>query len=417
MVTKSSIKKFPKKKFTKALADVFFAIQFNKTERALNQPLVHSLKRKKGEYRVYTIDELVQKLENFSGWQDHIQTLLRKGVVYSRDQRISFKLVKLRDIRIDDDIQRSLDPAHCVSIGNPETFKVSFMSSIQCVKLPGKEEYHSINAQHTLVLEAAYAYRRIWNLPNLENYLDMEVPVSYVETSNRADARKAFKVYNGKGGKRISQYHEHFQNTIMYRVDGDGDKECFQAHELQSIMEELDYEFQSDDLFDPNIGHPRCITHVSASRKYYGKPNHWRFILTMHDKYWPNQQLSGMEIDLYGLMYEYMNKIADVYSEEFQSTFLDPVHAIIQQFFFSPQNFGVESGNTYRRWYSATYSVTEKDAKVEAQGSFVLLLKMYKNMNGTQPLPSIVDLYDNTVAGDVTSYLPDHIQQNVAKYA
>jgi hypothetical protein len=112
-----------------------------------------------------------------------------------------------------------------------------------------------------------------------------------------------------------------------------------------------------------------------------------------------------------------MNKIADVYSEEFQNTFLDPVHAIIQQFFFSPQNFGVESGNTFRRWYSKTWSVTEKEAKVNAQGSFVLLLKMYKNMNGTQPLPSIVDLYDNTVAGDVTSYLPEHIQQNVAKYA
>jgi hypothetical protein len=49
-------------------------------------------------------------------------------------------------------------------------------------------------------------------------------------------------------------------------------------------------------------------------------------------------------------------------------------------------------------------TVDEVD-KVEAQASFVLLLKLYRQLGGTQTLPDIVDLFDNNKAGDLTKYL------------
>ncbi len=394
-----------------------FPISFvHSTPIPLARKIKHDLKRKKGEYKTYKVSDLVLgPLSDNTEWQKHIKKLLSDGITYSRDKRIKFKSVKVRDICVDDDVQRSLSPKHCADIGNPETFKVSYLSAIQCIKVPGKEEYHSFNAQHTVVVEAAYAYNGLWK-DWAGDWLDLEVPVTYIETDDRAEARQAFRVFNGHGALKISPYHDHKTDVLIYRVDGNLDLEFKQAHKLQEITESLGFEFQSDNPDDPNIGLPGCITHISAARKYYDRPEHWRFILTTHKKYWPNLQLAGMEIDLYGFMYEYMSKIADVKSSEFQQDFLDPVHAIIQSLFQTPAVFGVDSSNTFKRWYAKTWDLDEKKAKVDAQGSFVLLMKMYRILKGTHKLPDIVDLYDNQKAGDVTAYLPDTAKKVLKKY-
>ncbi len=394
-----------------------FPITFTKsTPIPLARTIRHDLKRKKGEYRTSSVADLVLgPLSSNTEWQKHIKKLLADGVTYSRDQRIKFKAVKVRDIFVDDDVQRSLSPKHCADIGNPETFKVSYLSAIQCIKIPGKDEYHSFNAQHTVVVEAAYAFNGIWAGYD-GDWLDLEVPVTYIETDDRSEARQAFRVFNGHGALKISPYHMHKTDVLIYRVDGNLDLEFKQAHALQEITESLGFEFQSDNPDDPNIGLPGCITHISAAQKYYDRPNHWRFILSTHKKYWPNLQLAGMEIDLYGFMYEYMSKIADVNSPEFEKEFLEPVHAIIQNLFQTPAVFGVDSSNTFKRWYAKTWDVDEKKSKVDAQGSFVLLLKMYRKLKGTHKLPDIIDLYDNQKAGDVTAYLPDAAKKVLKKY-
>ena len=393
-----------------------FPIRFVKSKTIpMARILYHDLKRKKGEYRITSIAELVTKLSDNSDWQKLMTRMSKKNIKYTRTNRIKFKLVKVRDIFVDDDIQRWLNIKNCLKIANPETFKVSFLSAIQCIKIPGKEEYHSFNAQHTVVVEAAFAYNGIWS-DYAGDYLDLEVPVTYIETEDRSEAREAFEVFNGRGGLPISPYHKHKQRVIRYRVDGNNDLEYQQAHELQEIAEELGFEFQSDNPEDPNIGLPGLITHVSASSNYYGKPNHWRFILSTHKKYWPNIQLAGMEIDLYGFMYEYMSKIADVNSAAFEKEFLEPVNAVIQTLYQSPKVFGENSANTYKRWYAKTWDMDEEDAKVEAQGSFVLLLKFYRKLKGTHKLPTIVNYYDNETAGDVIEHVETTTKQVLKNY-
>jgi hypothetical protein len=381
----------------------------------LLRQIVHRLKRKKGEYNEASIEDRLKQLFDPSNgsWHKHVATLNKKGTKYNRKLRLQFAMVKLRDIFIDDDIQRDLDIKHLVKIMNIARFRVEFMSAIQGIKEVGKWRFHSTNAQHTVVIEAALAYHGLWDGYD-GDWQDLEVPFTYIETDDRSFARQQFDVFNGKYSKPIGPYDNHKIEVLSYRVDGNLETEYKQAAELQQICEDNGYEPLSGDE-DENRGHPKCISHVSAMRKYKGKPQHWEFILKTHAKYWPNIELHGMEIDLYGFLYEYFNvKMKfDVYSKKFEKDFLEPFHAVIQSLFSSPENLSSESANTFKRWYAKTWDVTvdEADNKVEAQASFVLLMKIYRELGGTQQLPDIVDLYDNTKAGNLTTYLSTPVKK------
>jgi hypothetical protein len=371
--------------------------------------IVHRLKRKKGQYTEISVQDRLTELFDPVNvkWHKHLALLQKKGLKFKRGMRIKFAMVKLKDIFIDDDIQRDMDPDHIVKIANIENFRVPFMSAIQGTKEVGKWRFHSTNAQHTVVLEAAYAFHGLWE-DYTGDWKDLEVPFLYIETDDRSMARQAFRVLNGKFSKPIGPYDHHKIEVLSYRVDGNMETENKQSATLQQICEDNGFEPISEDD-DDNAGHPKSITHISAMRKYKEKPQHWEFILKTHAKYWPNIKLHGMEIDLYGFMYDYfkVKMKVDVYSKKFQSEFLDSFHAIIQTLFSTPENLSSESANTFKRWYAKTWdvSVDEAEKKVEAQASFVLLMKMYRQLGGSQQLPDIVDLYDNSKAGDLTKYL------------
>jgi hypothetical protein len=375
--------------------------------------IVHRLKRKKGQYTEASIqDRLNQLFDPSNGsWHKHIAALLKKGTTYDRSLRLKFAMVKLKDIFIDDDIQRDLDVKHIVKIANLDRFRVQFMSAIQGIKEVGNWRFHATNAQHTVVLEAAIAYHGLWDGYD-GDWQELEVPFTYIETDDRSFARKQFDVFNGKYSKPIGPYDHHKIEVLSYRVDGNMDTEYKEAHELQQICEDNGFEPLSGDE-DENRGHPKSISHVSAMRKYKGKPLHWEFILKTHAKYWPNIELHGMEIDLYGFMYEYfkVKMKADVYSKNFEKEFLDPFHAVIQTCFSTPEMLSSESANTFKRWYAKTWDVNVDESPVEAQASFVLLMKMYRNLGGTHQLPEIVDLYDNSKAGDLIKHLPAPVKK------
>lgn len=370
--------------------------------------IIHRLKRKKGQYTEISVEERLKELFDPTNakWDKHLKLLQKKGVKFKRSERIRFAMVKLKDIFIDDDIQRNMDPDHIVKIANIENFRVPFMSAIQGTKEVGKWRFHSTNAQHTVVLEAAYAFHGLWE-GFTGDWKELEVPFLYIETDDRSTARQAFRVLNGKFSKPIGPYDHHKIEVLSYRVDGNMETENKLSAALQEICEDNGFEPISEDD-EENAGHPKAITHISAMRKYKEKPQHWEFILKTHAKYWPNIKLHGMEIDLYGFMYEYfkVKMKVDVYSKQFEKDFLTPFHAIIQTGFSTPEMLSSETTNTFKRWYAKTWDTTADEVdKVEAQASFVMLLKLYRQLGGTQTLPDIVDLFDNTKAGDLTKYM------------
>lgn len=397
-----------------------FPLSFKKpTPIKMDREIKHRLKRKKGEYSTAYISDRLNQLFDAGNalWHNHMKKIEKKGKTYDRNLRVKFAMVKIKNIVIDDDIQRDMDPDHVAKIGNIENFRVQFMAPIQAIKTPGKDEYHAINSQHTLVLEAAYAYHGIWDGYD-GDWQEMEVPVTYIETNDRHEGREGFRILNGKGAKKVGKYYDLRMDVLSYRVDGKTDLDYKQAHQLVKICEDNGFE-PIPDTDEENAGLPGAITHVSAMLEYKNKPNHWEFILKTHKKYWPNIQLHGMEIDLYGFMYDYFSKSNDVYSTEFERDFLNPFHAIIQQLFGMPDNLGTESTDTFRRWWAKTWDRTIDEAKnkVDAEASFVLMLKLYRKLGGTVALPDIVDLYDNNKAGDLTLFLPKGVLQVVNKYA
>ena len=406
----TKVVKLPKGKTKMATTKNTFPLTYRKpTAVKMLRTIVHRLKRKKGQFTEVSIQDRLNELFDPSNvkWHKHIALLLKKGIKYDRNLRIRFAMVKLKDIFIDDDIQRNMDPDHIVKIANVENFRVPFMSAIQGTKEVGKWRFHSTNAQHTVVFEAALAYHGLWDGYD-GDWLELDVPFLYIETDDRSMARQAFRILNGKFSKAIGPYDHHKIEVLSYRVDGNMETENKQSAELQRICEDNGFEPISEDD-EENAGHPMSITHISAMRKYKEKPLHWEFILKNHAKYWPNIKLHGMEIDFYGFMYEYfkMKMKVDVYSSEFEKEFLNPIHAVIQTLCSTPEQYNTESTNTFKRWYAKTWDVSldEADKKVDAQAPFVLIMKMYSNLGGTHSLPDIVDLYDNPKAGDLTKYL------------
>lgn len=370
--------------------------------------IIHRLKRKKGQYTEISVEDRLAELFDPINvkWDKHLKLLQKKGIKFKRSERIRFAMVKLKDIFIDDDIQRNMDPEHIVKIANIENFRVPFMSAIQGTKEEGKWRFHSTNAQHTVVLEAALAFHGLWE-DYKGDWKELEVPFLYIETNDRSMARQAFRVLNGKFSKPIGPYDHHKIEVLSYRVDGNMDTENKQSAALQEICEDNGYEPIAEDD-EENAGHPKAITHISAMRKYKEKPQHWEFILKTHAKYWPNIKLHGMEIDLYGFMYEYfkVKMKVDVYSKQFEKDFLTQFHAVMQTGFSTPEMLSSESSNTFKRWFAKTWDMSvDEVTKIDSPASFVLLMKLYRQLGGTQTLPDIVDLYDNNKAGDLTKYL------------
>ena len=379
--------------------------------------IIHRLQRTKGQYSEVSIEDRLNQLidPTNKSWHALVKVMKERGIKYSRALRVVFAYVKLRYIFIDDDIQRELNIPHVLKIANLDKFAVPLMAPIQGIKEVGNWRFHSTNSQHTVVLEAALAHGGFWDGFD-GDWRDLEVPFLYIETDDRYFARQQFDVFNGKGAKKLSPYDNHRKEVLFYRLDGSMDTEHKQSDELQTICEDNGYEPLSDDN-DDNTGHPKVINHVSAMRKYKEKPKHWEFILKTHSEYWPNMQIDGMEIDLYGFMYEYfkVKMKVNVYSKEFIKDFLGPFHAIIQNLFITPKILSSESANTFTRWYATSWDVAVKDAqsKIEAQASFVLLMKIYRILGGTHPLPDIVDLYDNNRAKDLTEHLSNTIKQTI----
>lgn len=387
--------------------------------------VIHNLIRKSGEYGSASIADRLSQLElpENTNWHKVVKKWkddIKKGIRQKPDRslRVKFAYVKVKDLTIDDDIQRDMDADWVAGIANPKTFEVDYMSMIQCIYDPVLKKYISINAQHTVVLETAFAAHDLWDGYSGDP-LELEVPVAYIETTSRAKARMAFRIFNGKGQKKIEPYVDHKILVFACRVDGDDDKEAVAATKIQTINEQEGFEpIPTTD--EKNRSASWAINCVAEMQSHYKSPERWKFILNTHKRYFPNIQLDIMECDLYGFMYDYFTEMGyDTYSTKFRTEFLDQALAIIQEFFTLPHKFSGDSRHTQIRWQAKRYdrAIGDKQNKVEDEGSFIYLLKLYQHFGGMHELPSIVFNMNETKAGDLLAHVDDeHLLAEMKKY-
>lgn len=391
------------------------------------EKVVHTLKRKPGEYTSATVAQKLSQLTDPKNTKWHSTVAKWKEDIAagrkdkpSRKMRVQFAMVKVKDIVIDDDVQRDLDPNWVATIGNPNEFETEFMSTIYCMYDPKTKKYISINAQHTLILEVAFAANDLWD--DLENYNgdpnELYVPVTFFPDSSRAKCRRGFQVFNGKQ-KSIEPYVNHKMLVLAYRVDGDRkDKDAEKAHNLQTINEDEGFEpISKDDK--KNKKYSWAITCVSEMMGHYDRLDRWRFVLRTHKRYWPNIQLDIAEIDLYGFIYDYFVKDlkCDVYSQEFNDKFLDPCMAIIWKFFTTPHGFASDSAGVQKRFGSAKTGLPEDKCKIDDNGSCVYLMKLYRHFGGQHELPLYVNNLKEARIGDLLNYIDNDRESLVEEMA
>ena len=335
--------------------------------------MVHRNPLKQTKSRVVVLADRIADLQNYKQWQKLIAEYKQQGITLNPNLRPLIKMVKLKFIFIDEDIQRALDAKHCTKIANIESFDPRYLQVIYCTKVPGKEEYHANDAQHTATLVGALIDAGLFL--NETDWREVEMPVLYIETTNKAFARKAFALINGKGKKKISLWYEHRTQVMSVRIDGSTDPDDVEAEIKQSICEK--YQCYPVDKESSFVGLPGTFTHMQAL-------NMANPILEMsckfHNDYFHYDEINGA----LWFMMEDLYKAFDAAKIKITDKFLGELAGILQGYFAGIAQFHEAVHRAHSKWgeYTYGYEVGWQDEAIAA-----VLVLAYQKLGGTQRIP------------------------------
>ena len=323
--------------------------------------------------KVIALEVRIKELQNYKEWQRLVQKYYDEGIILDPNLRPLVKMVKLGMLLIDEDIQRALDLKHCKKIATPGIFNPSLLQVVFCVKTPGKEEYHAVDGQHTATVSAALIDAGLFALET--DWREIEIPVLYIETDNKAFARKAFALINGKGKKKISLYYEHRTKVMSQRIDDSDDEEDIEAERKQSICEKYDC-YPIDDE-GPFVGKPGTFTHMQA----LNLPDEvLELACKFHNDYFHYDPIDGslwfIVNDIYQAFTAAKIKITD--------EFLKELAGILQGYFAGLYEFHQSLKGAHLRWGIYTYGYKQpwQDDCIAAA-----LVMLYKKLGGAQSIP------------------------------
>lgn len=323
--------------------------------------------------KVVPLADRIASLQNYKQWQKLIAEYRAQGIVLDPKMRPLIKMIKLKFIFIDEDIQRALDAKHCTKIASIESFDPRYLQVIYCTKVPGKEEYHANDAQHTVTLLGALIDAGLF--AGEADWREIEVPVLYIETNNKAFARKAFALINGKGKKKISAWYEHRTKVLSARIDNSNDDDDKEALRKQIICEKYNcYPVDTESNF---VGLPGTFTHMQALNL---DDDILEMACKFHNKYFHYDEINGA---LWFLM-EDLCKAFNAAHIKITDKFLEELAGILQGYFAGIAQFHESVKGAHLRWgiYTYGYKVSWQDDAIAA-----LLVLLYQKLGGTQQIP------------------------------
>lgn len=324
--------------------------------------------------KVVSLEVRLNELQTAKEWQKLVKEYQTGCILLNPDLRPRVKMVKLGDLTIDEDIQRALDAKHCAKkIAAVDVFDERLLQVVYCVKTPGKEEYCAVDGQHTATTLAALIDAGLF--VGETDWREIEIAVLYIETDNKAFARKAFALINGKGKKKISPWYEHRTRVMSARIDNSQDDEDQEALRKQEICEKYDcYPVDTESTF---VGKPGTFTHMQA----INLPDEvLELACKFHNEYFHYDAIDGslwfMMDDIYKAFKAAKIKITD--------EFLKELAGILQGYFAGLYEFHQSVKGAHRRWGEHTYGyeVPWQDDSIAA-----VLVMLYKKLGGTQSIP------------------------------
>lgn len=353
--------------------------------------------------RIVPLAQRVVQLQNYKDWQRLVAEYQRQGIKIDPKLRPIVKMVKLKHLFIDEDIQRALDPKHCTKISTIGIFNPMYLQVLYCVKIPGQEEYHSVDAQHTATLVAALISAGIFE--GESNWQEVEMPVLYIETESKAFARKAFALINGKGKKKISPWYEHRTKVMSVRIDGSKDTDDIVSERKQSICER--YHCYAVDKESSFVGMPGTFTHMAALNL---DEKILEVACKFHNDYFHYDEIDGS----LWFMIEDLYKGFAAAKMTLSDDFLAELAGIIQGYFAGLKQFHAAVHRAHRLWGLGNYGyeVPWQDDAIAA-----VLVSFYKKLGGTQRIPQpMLDRF-----ADILNFADDDIkdfcQSSTAEFA
>jgi hypothetical protein len=363
----------------------------------------NQLARKAGEFYVKTVSERLEEVNvpNNQGLHDAIDHYVKNGITFSLKNFPTDRKVKIKDIKIDEDIQREIDAIHITHI--IQLFDERRVNPIFAVKFPGEDHYHCTDGQHTVVALAKLAQAgRIDEIDESE-WEEMEVDVRVVETSDRSFAREHFAFINGVGKKKIDEYDNHKQRVLSYRLDNNANQEYALAAEKQTICEENNvFPISRED--EENLGIPGTLTHLAAIKTM--KPEILKFIVTNHNKFWKDEVVDAAEFSFNKHLY---NKAQVPVDDMKFVQFLTDLNAVIKELFTNPSQLSTTVGDAYLSYSKTVYGTSKS---VHDTAVLNVVLKIYQTLGGTYPVPDIV-LSHSEAGHDLYNFLPASVKDRV----
>jgi hypothetical protein len=380
-----------------------FCIQWVPSKVKGTRKVNNQLARKPGEFYVKTVAERLEEVNHPSnqGLHDAIENYYKNGTTFSLKKLPKHTKVKIKDILIDEDIQREIDAMHIMHI--VQAFDERRANPIFAVKFPGEDTYHCTDGQHTLVSLAKLAQAGLIDEVNEADWEEMEVDVFYVETTDRAFAREQFAFINGVGKKMVQEYDNHKQRVLSYRLDGNSKQEYTLAAEKQTICEENNvFPISKED--EDNLGIPGTLTHLAAIKTM--KPEILKFIVKNHNTFWKDEVVDAAEFSFNKHLYNKAQVPVD--NAEFVQ-FLTNLNAIIKELFTNPSQLSTTVSDAYASYSKAVYGTSKS---VHDTALLNVILKIYQKLGGTYPVPDTV--LSHTEAGhDLYNFLPSSIKDKV----
>ena len=376
---------------------------------ALPRQVVNQLERKAGEFYTASVaDRLTQVNDiNNTAIHDAVDMHIKKGKKFKLTRAPKFISIKLKNILIDEDIQRELNCLHISKI--VKDFDERRTMPVTGVIFPGETILHCTDGQHTLVSWAKLAQAGLIEGVEADEWMEMELPCWYVETADRSFAREQFAFINGIGKLTIAEYDNHKQRVLSYRLDNNNKVEYAHSDDIQTIMEDRNiYPILETDK--QNKGIPGTLTHLTAIKTL--STGCQAFIWDCHNAYWPHDVVDAAEIGLYKHLYAKADVPID--SPEYQ-TFIENFNSTIKEFFTDPAQL---KKSVFEAWAGYTKAVHgSDDGKLKGcpnNASINVVLKIYQKIGGKFSVPNTV--LSHTEAGhDLIDYLSPGIKRRINK--
>ena len=360
---------------------------YNQVQRKPN-PMVNINPLARGTGKRVDLADRLKTLKKSKVWQKQMQVWKNKGIKFDLSRMPKVEMVKLGDIKIDEDIQRGLDEKHCANkIANPDVFDPALLQTLQCVRIRdnalGTFIYLSIDGQHTGSVIAG-----LIDAGFIEgDWREFEFPVQYIETDDLAFARRAFQTLNGKGKKKQSAYQSLRNDVFIIRIDNKGDEDEIANERQVSIAERHGcFPVEENSLL---LKYPGTFTNIATFKTLTDQET--ELACAWHNEYFHYENIHTALFFIFRDLNREFQSAKMTIAKQLQFE----LAGVVQNLFGNLSQFAESTKEAHRRWGEKRYGY---QPKWDDDAYMCGLIGLYKKFGGQESVPpSILDRMDDLV--------------------